>query len=121
LITFLQKRCQILEAVESAMQINVRPQSTITKKGNNNNQNKMRAISHTMYKCPTFLDMTVPQRIQKVTGLNLCKICLRIHILDKKWKFKKYFKCNKPHNSLLHLVKIIHELNIKENEVKNER
>ncbi|KAL4136172.1 hypothetical protein QTP88_007736 [Uroleucon formosanum] len=76
--TFLQKRYQILEAVESTMQINVRPQSTASKKGNNNNnQNKMRAMtsnfasedikcfvckqSHTMYKYPTFLDMTVPQ------------------------------------------------------------
>ncbi|KAE9521829.1 hypothetical protein AGLY_017764 [Aphis glycines] len=89
LITFLQKRCQILEAVESAMQINVHPQPYTPKKGNNNSQNKLRATSayfladdikcfvckqsHTIYKCPTFLDMSVPQRIQKVTDLNLCK------------------------------------------------
>jgi len=37
---------------------------------------------------------------------------------DKKCKFKKCFKCNKSHNSLLHLVKAIHESNNKENEVK---
>lgn len=45
LITFLQKRCQTLEAVELAMQINVRPQPNIPKKGNNNSQNKLRATS----------------------------------------------------------------------------
>ncbi|KAE9521837.1 hypothetical protein AGLY_017772 [Aphis glycines] len=89
LITFLQKRCQILEAVESAMQINVRPQLYTPKKSNNNSQNKLRATSayfsaddikcfvckqsDTIYKCPTLLDMSVPQRIQKVTDLNLCK------------------------------------------------
>ncbi|KAF0748793.1 Uncharacterized protein FWK35_00024408 [Aphis craccivora] len=43
LITFLQKRCQILEAVELAMQINVRPQPNFPKKGNSNSQNKLRA------------------------------------------------------------------------------
>jgi len=57
------------------------------------------------------------QRIQKVTDLNLCKFCLRTH-LDKKCKFKKCFKCNKSHNSLLNLVKIINESNNKDNEVK---
>jgi len=132
LITFLQKRCQILEAVESAMQINVRSQPNIPKKVNNS-QNKLRSTSsyfsadeikcfickqsHTIYRCPTFLDMSVPQRIQKATDLNLCKICLRIHS-DKKCKFKKCFKCNKAHNSLLHLVKVIQEPTNKDNEVK---
>lgn len=69
LITFLQKMCQILEAIETAMQINVRPQSTTTRKGNNNDQYKMHATfsyfavddikfvvskqSHTVYKYPT--------------------------------------------------------------------
>lgn len=73
--------------------------------------------SHTVYKCPTFLAMSISQRIQKSTELNLCKICLRIHS-DKKCKFKNCFKYNKPHNSLLHLIKTIPKSNNKEIEVK---
>jgi hypothetical protein len=58
-------------------------------------------LLHAIYRCPTFISLTVSDRINKVVELKLCKICLRQHP-DKNCMSRNYFKCAKPHNSLLH-------------------
>ncbi|KAF0723320.1 Peptidase A2 domain-containing protein [Aphis craccivora] len=35
--------------------------------------------AHTIYKCPKFYNLTVPERIKRATDLKLCMICLRQH------------------------------------------
>lgn len=59
---------------------------------------------HTIYKYPEFTSLSVPDRIDNVIKLELCKICLRKHNGSKCYG-KYYFKCNKPHNTMLHLIK----------------
>ncbi|CAI6355748.1 unnamed protein product [Macrosiphum euphorbiae] len=58
--------------------------------------------SHTIYKCPTFIALTIDNRIKKTTELGLCKIGLRRH--EKKKCLARYcFKCAKPHNTMEHI------------------
>ncbi|XP_016664554.1 uncharacterized protein LOC107885426 [Acyrthosiphon pisum] len=119
LIQFLEKRFKIVEAVESVSQMNIKESSD--SKGNkkiNKGYPKEKTyysfaatdmtkcyncnLPHTIYKCPAFLALSVPDRINKVNALKLCKICMRPHN-DKKCLGKKCFKCHKAHNTMLHL------------------
>ncbi|KAF0751198.1 Uncharacterized protein FWK35_00016915, partial [Aphis craccivora] len=119
LIQFLEKRFKIVEAVESVSQMNIKESSD--SKGNkkvNKGYPKEKTyysfaatdmtkcyncnLPHTIYKCPAFLALSVPDRINKVNALRLCKICIRPHN-DKKCLGKKCFKCHKAHNTMLHL------------------
>jgi len=59
-------------------------------------------LLHTIYKCPTFLTISVPDHIKPIAELNLCNICLPQHA-RKICQKKKCFKCHKAHNTLLHL------------------
>ncbi|KAF0713514.1 Integrase catalytic domain-containing protein, partial [Aphis craccivora] len=86
-------KVQVIEAVETSSSINVR----------NDEKLKYNMINtHSMYKCPSFLALPVPNRIKSVGELQLCKIYIRSHI-GKKCDGKKYFQCHKAHNTLLHL------------------
>jgi len=58
--------------------------------------------SHTIYRCPTFLNFSIFDRIKKVTELKLCKICLRLH-KGEKCQSKRCRICARPHNGLIHL------------------
>lgn len=118
LIQFLEKRFKIVEAVESVSQMNNKESSN--SKGNkkiNTGCPKEKTYSfaatdmtkcyncnlpHTIYKCPAFLALSVPDRINKVNALKLCKLCIRPHN-DKRCFGKKCFKCHKAHNTMLHL------------------
>jgi hypothetical protein len=57
--------------------------------------------SHPIYRCPTFLAMSIDERRQKVTQLEICVICLSQHA-ENKCKFSGCRKCGKKHNTLLH-------------------
>lgn len=118
LIQFLENRFKIVEAVESVSQMNIK--ENLDSKGNkkfNKGYTKEKTYSfaatdipkcyncnlaHTIFKCPSFLALAVPDRIIKVNALKLCKICIRPHN-DKKCFGKKCFKCHKAHNTMLHL------------------
>ena len=69
-----------------------------------NNMNKCYNcnLSHIIYKCPSFLALPVPDRINKVNALKLRKTCLRPHN-DKKSFGKKCFNFHKDHNTMLNL------------------
>jgi len=123
LIKFIEERFQISESVESSKYINT--ESSAKEKGltkfSKNNKSKAAMSSttftstdtvvcyvcnqpHTIYKCPLFTSLSARDRIDKVIKLDLCKICLRKHSGIK--CYGEYcFKCNKPHNTMLHLVK----------------
>jgi len=117
LIKFLESRYKILESIEAVKNINIKG-STITtsnekkyieKRGTSqlfastsNLECYVCKSAHTIYKCPKFYSLTVPERIKRVTELKLCKICLRQHE-SKKCNAKFCFKCAKAHNTLLHL------------------
>ncbi|CAI6352741.1 unnamed protein product [Macrosiphum euphorbiae] len=123
IMQFLENRFKILEAIESAKNVHSSTRGAISngstgqgKSNKYNNQFSSLMISaglkcyvcqlpHTIYKCPTLIALPIKERINKVTELKLCKICLRQH--ENKKCFAKYcFKCSKPHNTLLHLAQI---------------
>lgn len=57
-----------------------------------------------IYRCPSFLSLSVNDRIKKVSELKLCKICLRSHP-NVKCQSRRCTKCSRSHNSLLHFIK----------------
>ena len=58
--------------------------------------------SHYIWRCETFRKLSVTDRIKAVKSMKLCTNCLSSH-LGKPCKFGVCPKCNKRHNSLLHL------------------
>lgn len=125
LITFLDERSELLEAIESSKNIakglkhvTVENYKIIKDKKGKFNRNNIVCTSltaatdtkcyvcnlpHTIYKCPSFVELSPIDRIKKVNELNLCKICLRKHDLKRCTSRNNCFKCNKAHNTLLHI------------------
>ncbi|XP_050543053.1 uncharacterized protein LOC126906529 [Daktulosphaira vitifoliae] len=132
LLEFLESRFKILESMETSKTIATRVLGVndLSSKNQNIKKNvftKSFAVAvkslecfvckgpHTIYHCPTFLALSVQERINKVNELKLCRICLRLHS-GKKCLSKYCLRCSKPHNSLLHFVQrtppIIADLNV---------
>lgn len=114
LLEFLQNRFLVLEAIESSNGISTQAVgSNIQKKWPNRSSahvatNEVKCYNcsgaHTIYRCPSFIAMSVNDRIKKISDLKLCKICLRSHP-DVKCQARRCAKCSRPHNSLLHFTK----------------
>lgn len=116
LIDFLQSRFRILEAVESSKQINIsrdniyKPGSVMKKQYNKSNTfaatGEIKCFvckkAHTIYHCPSFLGLSITDRIKRVAELKLCKTCLRSHI-GEKCRARRCPTCARPHNGLLHI------------------
>ncbi|KAF0702325.1 DUF1758 domain-containing protein [Aphis craccivora] len=114
LTNFLQSRFRVLEAVETSQQINSLQENnrmatcTIKKK----RSSVFAATSeikcyfckqaHTIYRCPSFLGLTMGDRIKRIIELKLCKICLRSHE-GERCQSRRCTICARPHNGLLHL------------------
>ncbi|XP_062704116.1 uncharacterized protein LOC134286511 [Aedes albopictus] len=61
------------------------------------------AGQHCNYKCPTFLSMSVDQRVSKVKQSGLCFNCLRKgHQIRACPSDKSCLKCSRRHHSMLH-------------------
>lgn len=120
LMIFLDERSQILQAVESSKNLMSTTSETNNSIYKKNSYNKPRTAStvfttttdvtcficnlkHTIYKCPSFLALSINDRIKKVIELKLCKLCLRKHDLKKRCLSRNCFKCSKAHNTLLHI------------------
>ena len=82
-------------------------------KGYNNKQQKAGYVKpqcslcnagHHVFQCKQFLEMTVTQRRDHVSGANLCFNCLRTgHVAKECQSSFKCRICKKVHNTLLHL------------------
>lgn len=123
LILFLEARAQVLEAIESSRNIS-KIGDLVPGNKNNNQKNKINKnnsvstslvsmseikcyacdLSHTIYKCPSFLSLAVADRIKRVNELGLCKVCLRKHDVKRCLSRNNCYKCHKAHNTLLHLI-----------------
>jgi len=123
LVLFLDSRSQVLEAIESSKNISKivdlgyenKNENRKNKFGKNNNittslvstsEIKCYAcdLSHTIYKCPSFLSLTVAERIKRVNVLGLCKVCLRKHEVKRCLSQNNCYKSHIAHNTLLHLI-----------------
>ncbi|KAF0729511.1 Integrase catalytic domain-containing protein, partial [Aphis craccivora] len=123
LILFLDSRSQILEAIESSKNIS-KIVNFVSENKNDYRKNKINKnynastsfvstaeikcyacdLSHTIYKCPSFLSLAVADRIKRVNELGLCKVCLRKHDVKRCLSRNNCYKCHKAHNTLLHLI-----------------
>lgn len=114
LINFLTKKCKIFEAVNDINKvwtssrpsginkINHNKKSSLATKPVNNFKCIMCAAEHSIYKCPSFLKLSPPNRYDVIKSKNLCTNCLReghkpINCYSCTCKY-----CNLKHNSLLH-------------------
>jgi len=140
LILFLDARSQILEAIESSKNISKLVEH-VSENKNENRKNKINKnnntstslvstaeikcyacdLSHTIYKCPSFLSLAVTERIKRVNELGLCKVCLRKHDVKRCLSRNNCYKCHKAHNTLLHLIFPQKYNENKSNEISNEQ
>lgn len=122
--SFLSRKADWLESVESNINLSQnniivalnnqhlnKNNSKITqiyKKSNNNNINKINKCplcsqSHTLYKCESFRNLSIENRLQKANDYNVCLNCLRYGHSAKQCKLSHCKYCKIKHNTLLHL------------------
>jgi hypothetical protein len=119
---FLRNYCQVLERCEvdkvPPSKVAVKP--TPMSKSNSSPRASYPATSnstenvcdvcagqHCNYKCPSFLNMSVDQRIAKVKQSGLCFNCLRKgHQIKACPSDKSCSKCSKKHHTLLHFEQL---------------
>lgn len=66
-----------------------------------NNCSLCKKEQHPLYRCQAFKDLSVPNRIAHVKEAKLCTNCMRPH--SGPCKSSSCTKCNRRHNTLLHL------------------
>lgn len=120
LTDFLSKHCQALEAISgksSHVQSNANIQKYVNKHKTLQGSVSNVAVSnlscprckksHPLYHCETFLKLPIEKRIQFTKGTHICTNCLRsTDHQAKTCKSGSCRKCNKKHNTLLHLPTI---------------
>lgn len=107
---FLKSKCEILEKIELTFQEknplhrNKRPGSHgfVAVKNNTDYECYYCKRNHSIFKCESFLNLSVNQRIDVVKKLRLCLNCLRPSHPSWKCKLNKCLKCHKTHNTILH-------------------
>ncbi|KAG8187427.1 hypothetical protein JTE90_009501 [Oedothorax gibbosus] len=112
-ISFLEKRCVFLESL---------PQSTVKHKQNYkesprhknfmlnaeisaDKKCKLCSLSHGLWNCETFKNMSIKERFNTVKSLNLCIKSLKANHRVAQCKSKHSCHCKKNHNELLHFNK----------------
>ena len=61
---------------------------------------------HPIYKCADYLELNVDQRIKETRSRKLCLNCLKVASHAKQCGSGSCRKCNKRHNTLLHLEQV---------------
>lgn len=120
LVKFLEKKCLLLESLQASNQKPGASGNQISSSSKNQHLSKSATThvavndtkntscflckkSHSLYRCPDFLSLSVSDRVKKVTSLKLCSNCFRNnHKVDAcQSSFCRH--CNLKHNTLLHL------------------
>ncbi|XP_067122120.1 uncharacterized protein [Centruroides vittatus] len=113
LISFLEKRSQILENINKATfvkprcnQDRVKPRNLFVKCNNSMSRCILCKQNHPVYNCDSFLQLEVSQRNDVVAKNNLCFNCLSDRHKLSHCNSKSCCKiCRKRHNTLLHQEK----------------
>ncbi|XP_037931353.1 uncharacterized protein LOC119666142 [Teleopsis dalmanni] len=103
---FLEQQFQTLEAQNSlkTSRINyINPATDIRIQNNTIQCQCCNQLGHRMYNCKRFMDMSIGQRTSLIRNKQLCEICLSHNNRIKCNSTHKCKKCNKAHNSLLHM------------------
>lgn len=118
-IQFLKERVSVLERCQTSTDVNQlkmlsAPKSASFKHSSAKSSHATTSLvdhrcdvctdSHLTFKCPTFNQLSVSQRIAKVKERNLCFNCLRRgHRVGECPSKKSCSRCQRRHHSLLHL------------------
>ena len=109
---FLKGKCEILEKLEISARFD--DDSGKYKKQYNKNKTSSSSFAstnlkcyfckeaHSIYKCPSFLNLSANERILNAKRLKLCLNCLRDSHPSWRCQKQKCQKCNRAHNTLLH-------------------
>ncbi|KAG5865242.1 hypothetical protein JTB14_029983 [Gonioctena quinquepunctata] len=127
LLDIIKKSCDLLERLEKDKSESIRPAIKTTRndykyQSTSSSHLNTRTFScyfckrdHTIYKCIEFLELSVPNRIQEIKRLKFCLNCLRPHDSSiTKCLAIKCRKCNRAHNTLLHLEKYVNTATLEE-------
>jgi len=119
---FLQTRFRILEAVESSKQINSNQENDCRRSSAKSKMTSARSHAfaatgqikcflckqdHTIYRCPSLLNLSILDRIKKIKEVKICKFCLIPSHSRGKCPGKLCPMCGLPHNSLLHFPRAL--------------
>lgn len=119
---FLYEKCKVLESIQSSQTLK-----------NKNVSSGVRGLSasahapicfycskeHTIYNCKEFLNLNVQSRISEAKKLKLCSNCLRNNHTVDTCRSIPCRKCQKKHNTLLHIDFSANNANTNPNWSKN--
>lgn len=114
LLDFLEKRCHFLEKIERAIDVVSQAQNTRFKQGGKPQPKLSHATTqrnicplckeqHALFSCKLFLELPIRDRISQVKQLRICFNCLRAGHISTDCKSSHCRKCDKSHNTLLHI------------------
>lgn len=109
---FLKERCEMLEKLEinkyernksqfSSRKINI--SSSLVSNVNSGLRCHFCKEGHAIYNCDSLLNLPVEKRIPEIKNRKLCVNCLKPSHNAWQCKSRKCIKCNRAHNSLLHI------------------
>ncbi|CAI6374815.1 unnamed protein product [Macrosiphum euphorbiae] len=117
--TFLSRRCHTLDAVEVSKGQSKVPNNHLSVQGSRRSfttfqDNSMTIedtttkchickIPHALYQCSRFLEMRAPDKVKTALVANVCLNCLRSGHRASTCRSSGCQRCNKRHNSKLHL------------------
>lgn len=118
LTAFLSKHCQALEKISKSSNTQSNnasqkyngkykntAQTTVSNLATSNFSCPQCKENHPLYHCEAFLKLPIEKRIQVVQNAHICTNCLRsTDHKSKTCKSSSCRKCNKKHNTLLHLL-----------------
>ncbi|XP_037929405.1 uncharacterized protein LOC119663875 [Teleopsis dalmanni] len=110
-LAFLERQFQLMEVVEQKKKVAIKTEadrnksvsSAVTVSKGNNNCKLCNVDRDPLYHCRTFLQFSPSQRLDWVKNQQLCFNCFKNDHVVNKCLSRSCTKCNKKHNTLLHL------------------
>ncbi|XP_037930980.1 uncharacterized protein LOC119665804 [Teleopsis dalmanni] len=110
-LAFLELQFQLMEVVEQKDKVAIKIKanrnnsvsSAVTVSKGNNNCKLCNVDRHPLYHCRKFLQFSPSQQLDWVKNQQLCFNCFRNDHVVNKCSSRSCTKCNKKHNTLLHL------------------
>uniref|UniRef100_A0A1B0DIL1 Uncharacterized protein n=1 Tax=Phlebotomus papatasi TaxID=29031 RepID=A0A1B0DIL1_PHLPP len=103
--------CQTIPATASNQQVKTTPSkpirsrlnlAAVTRDSSSTSFPACQQTYHKVFRCPTFLEMSPPDRLALVRQHNLCRKCITSTHNSRDCTFFPCRRCSGPHNTLLH-------------------
>ncbi|KAK9694897.1 hypothetical protein QE152_g33239 [Popillia japonica] len=112
-IAFLENRYRILETIEVNKASTPKPSNSFSRSNSKGDQYAFTTQeslcyfckkAHAIYKCPSFLSLSVEERYKEIFKLKLCQNCLKPGHYKTNCQSNHCRKCSYKHNTLLHKI-----------------